>query len=201
MAAPAAPAAARRWAASAASSTSCSALPSKAPRLLSAVTGRWIEGADATGRAPPFPQVARRTAHRRPTGHGDAAGHAGGHRAFRGIHRRHLLCPHGQEAAKANPFFDGRVAHGYLIVSFAAGLFVDPIPARCWRTTASMAALPDARSTPATRSGPPDLQGDRPARRRRARRGPLGLPVTNQNGAMVAQYDVLTMVAKVWPQS
>ncbi|OIQ76411.1 bifunctional protein PaaZ [mine drainage metagenome] len=31
-------------------------------------------------------------------------------------------------AAKANPFFDGRVAHGYLIVSFAAGLFVDPAP-------------------------------------------------------------------------
>ncbi len=32
------------------------------------------------------------------------------------------------EAARANPFFDGRVAHGYLIVSFAAGLFVDPDP-------------------------------------------------------------------------
>ena len=31
-----------------------------------------------------------------------------------------------EEAAKKNPFFDGRVAHGYLIVSFAAGLFVDP---------------------------------------------------------------------------
>ena len=32
------------------------------------------------------------------------------------------------EAAKANPIFDGRVAHGYLILSFAAGLFVDPDP-------------------------------------------------------------------------
>jgi oxepin-CoA hydrolase / 3-oxo-5,6-dehydrosuberyl-CoA semialdehyde dehydrogenase len=31
-------------------------------------------------------------------------------------------------AAKANPIFDGRVAHGYLILSFAAGLFVDPAP-------------------------------------------------------------------------
>ena len=31
-----------------------------------------------------------------------------------------------EEAARKNPFFDGRVAHGYLIVSFAAGLFVDP---------------------------------------------------------------------------
>jgi oxepin-CoA hydrolase/3-oxo-5,6-dehydrosuberyl-CoA semialdehyde dehydrogenase len=33
-----------------------------------------------------------------------------------------------EEAAKANPIFNGRVAHGYLILSFAAGLFVDPDP-------------------------------------------------------------------------
>ena len=33
-----------------------------------------------------------------------------------------------EEAAKANPIFEGRVAHGYLILSFAAGLFVDPDP-------------------------------------------------------------------------
>ena len=32
------------------------------------------------------------------------------------------------EAAKASPIFGGRVAHGYLILSFAAGLFVDPAP-------------------------------------------------------------------------
>jgi oxepin-CoA hydrolase/3-oxo-5,6-dehydrosuberyl-CoA semialdehyde dehydrogenase len=33
-----------------------------------------------------------------------------------------------EEAARANPIFEGRVAHGYLILSFAAGLFVDPAP-------------------------------------------------------------------------
>lgn len=33
-----------------------------------------------------------------------------------------------EEAAKASPIFEGRVAHGYLILSFAAGLFVDPHP-------------------------------------------------------------------------
>jgi oxepin-CoA hydrolase/3-oxo-5,6-dehydrosuberyl-CoA semialdehyde dehydrogenase len=32
------------------------------------------------------------------------------------------------EAARANPFFPGRVAHGYLLLSFAAGLFVQPDP-------------------------------------------------------------------------
>ena len=33
-----------------------------------------------------------------------------------------------EEAAKASPIFKGRVAHGYLILSFAAGLFVWPDP-------------------------------------------------------------------------
>ena len=33
-----------------------------------------------------------------------------------------------EEAARANPIFEGRVAHGYLILSFAAGLFVWPDP-------------------------------------------------------------------------
>jgi len=33
-----------------------------------------------------------------------------------------------EEAAAANPFFPGRVAHGYLLLSFAAGLFVEPSP-------------------------------------------------------------------------
>ena len=32
------------------------------------------------------------------------------------------------EAARASPIFGGRVAHGYLILGFAAGLFVDPAP-------------------------------------------------------------------------
>ena len=35
-----------------------------------------------------------------------------------------------EEAARANPFFDGRVAHGYLILSFAARRFSSPIPVR-----------------------------------------------------------------------
>jgi oxepin-CoA hydrolase/3-oxo-5,6-dehydrosuberyl-CoA semialdehyde dehydrogenase len=31
-----------------------------------------------------------------------------------------------EEAVKGHPFFPGRVAHGYLLLAFAAGLFVDP---------------------------------------------------------------------------
>jgi oxepin-CoA hydrolase/3-oxo-5,6-dehydrosuberyl-CoA semialdehyde dehydrogenase len=33
-----------------------------------------------------------------------------------------------EEATRNHPFFPGRVAHGYLLLSFAAGLFVDPDP-------------------------------------------------------------------------
>ena len=33
-----------------------------------------------------------------------------------------------EEATRDHPFFPGRVAHGYLLLSFAAGLFVDPDP-------------------------------------------------------------------------
>ncbi|WP_026534241.1 phenylacetic acid degradation bifunctional protein PaaZ [Arthrobacter sp. H14] len=33
-----------------------------------------------------------------------------------------------EEAAAANPFFPGIVAHGYLLLSWAAGLFVEPAP-------------------------------------------------------------------------
>jgi len=33
-----------------------------------------------------------------------------------------------EDATKGHPFFPGRVAHGYLLLSFAAGLFVDPDP-------------------------------------------------------------------------
>jgi oxepin-CoA hydrolase/3-oxo-5,6-dehydrosuberyl-CoA semialdehyde dehydrogenase len=31
-----------------------------------------------------------------------------------------------EEAVKGHPFFPGRVAHGYLLIAFAAGLFVEP---------------------------------------------------------------------------
>ena len=49
-----------------------------------------------------------------------------------------------EEAAAANPFFDGRVAHGYLVVAFAAGLFVDPAPGSgAGQLRAGQPAVPD----------------------------------------------------------
>src|SRR5690606_31450068 len=99
-----------------------------APRLLSAVTGRWIEGADVQHGVHPFRKSLAElkigdqlvTAARQVTLE-DVEHFA----QFTGdTFYAHM----DSAAAKANPFFDDRGAHGYLIASFAAGLFVDPAP-------------------------------------------------------------------------
>ncbi len=105
-----------------------------------------------------------------------------------------------EAAAKANPFFDGRVAHGYLIVSFAAGLFVDPAPGPV------LANYGVDRLRFLTPVYPGDTLGVRLTckeinPRSGAEHGEVrwDCQVTKQDGALVAQYDVLTMVAKTWP--
>ena len=79
------------------------------------------------------------------------------------------------EAAAANPFFDGIVAHGYLILSLAAGLFVDPDPGPVLANYRHrQPSLPDAGLSRRRADRHADLQGDHAARRQPARRGPLG---------------------------
>ena len=109
-----------------------------------------------------------------------------------------------EAAAKANPFFDGRVAHGYLIVSFAAGLFVDPDPG----PVLANYGVDNLRFLTPVNPGD-SLQVALTCKeinpRDNAEHGEVrwDCQVTNQNGAVVAQYDVLTMVAKInsWTQS
>ena len=105
-----------------------------------------------------------------------------------------------EEAAKANPFFDGRVAHGYLIVSFAAGLFVDPAPGPVlanYGVDALRFLTPvnpgDALQVTLTckQINPRETEDYGEVR--------WDCTVTNQEAQVVAQYDVLTMVAKTWP--
>src|SRR5579864_7353573 len=99
------------------------------PRVLAAVTGTWVPGsARATGSGHPFRKSLADlrvgdtvVAGPRPVTLADIEHFA----EFTGdTFYAHM----DEEAARANPFFDGRVAHGYLIVSFAAGLFVQPDP-------------------------------------------------------------------------
>jgi oxepin-CoA hydrolase/3-oxo-5,6-dehydrosuberyl-CoA semialdehyde dehydrogenase len=104
------------------------------------------------------------------------------------------------EAAAKNPLFGGIVAHGYLVVSLAAGLFVDPdpgpvlanfgvdnlrflTPVKADDTIA--VTLTVKQITPRTSADYGEVRWD--------------AVVTNADGDPVATYDVLTLVAKEWP--
>ncbi len=101
-----------------------------------------------------------------------------------------------EEAAAKNPFFDGRVAHGYLIVSFAAGLFVDPD----FGPVLANYGVDDLRFAQPVNYG--DALKVRLTCKQKTLRAGTGYgevrwdtEVTNQDDEVVAQYDVLTMVA------
>ncbi len=101
-----------------------------------------------------------------------------------------------EESAKKNPFFDGRVAHGYLIVSFAAGLFVDPD----FGPVLANYGLDDLRFAQPVNFG--DTLKVRLTCKQKSLREGSGYgevrwdtEVTNQDDEIVATYDVLTMVA------
>ena len=101
-----------------------------------------------------------------------------------------------EEAASKNPFFDGRVAHGYLIVSFAAGLFVDPD----FGPVLANYGVDDLRFAKPVNYG--DTLKVRLTCKQKTLRAGTGYgevrwdtEVTNQDNEAVAQYDVLTMVA------
>jgi len=101
-----------------------------------------------------------------------------------------------EEAAAKNPFFDGRVAHGYLIVSFAAGLFVDPD----FGPVLANYGVDDLRFAQPVNYG--DTLRVRLSCKQKTLRADTGYgevrwdaEVTNQDNDVVAQYDVLTMVA------
>jgi len=101
-----------------------------------------------------------------------------------------------EDAAAKNPFFEGRVAHGYLIVSFAAGLFVDPD----FGPVLANYGVDDLRFIQPVNHG--DSIRVRLACKQKTLRGDSGYgevrwdaEVTNQDDEVCAQYDVLTMVA------
>jgi oxepin-CoA hydrolase/3-oxo-5,6-dehydrosuberyl-CoA semialdehyde dehydrogenase len=100
-----------------------------------------------------------------------------------------------EEAAKANPFFPGRVAHGYLLLSFAAGLFVEPSPG----PVLANYGLDNLRFFK------PVVPGDTievrlTVKQKNPRKPEYGevrwdVEITNQSGEAVASYELLTMNA------
>lgn len=168
------------------------------PRLLSAVTGRWMEGAEAQIGVHPFRKSLAElqigdqliTATRQVTeADVEHFAHFTGDTFY-----AHM----DSAAAKANKFFDDRVAHGYLIASFAAGLFVDPAPGPVlanygvdhMRFLAPVYFGDTLQVRLTCKEINPRANADHGEVRWDAR-------VTNQKEEVVAQYDVLTMVAKV----
>ncbi|MFE9245746.1 phenylacetic acid degradation bifunctional protein PaaZ [Nocardiopsis sp. NPDC006938] len=102
-----------------------------------------------------------------------------------------------EEAAAANPLFGGIVAHGYLVVSLAAGLFVDPAPGPVLANfgvdnlrfltpvkedAVISVTLTAKQITPRTNADYGEVRWD--------------ALVTDQDGEPVATYDVLTLVDK-----
>ncbi|MCD1620303.1 phenylacetic acid degradation bifunctional protein PaaZ [Salipiger manganoxidans] len=170
------------------------------PRLLAAVTGEWVPGAPAQQDIHPFRKSLadlrigdQIVTDRREITEADVEhfAHFTGDTFYAHMDR---------EAARANPFFEDRVAHGYLIASFAAGLFVMPesgpvlanygvdhlrFLAPVYFGDSLQVRLTCKQITPRDGTVYGEVRWD--------------CCVTNQNQEVVAQYDVLTMVAKTWP--
>jgi oxepin-CoA hydrolase/3-oxo-5,6-dehydrosuberyl-CoA semialdehyde dehydrogenase len=102
-----------------------------------------------------------------------------------------------EEAARRNPLFGGRVAHGYFLISAAAGLFVDP----SYGPVLANYGIDSLRFTKPVKPG--DRIKVRLTCKEKTLRADKGFgevrwdtEITNQSGESVASYDVLTMVSE-----
>ena len=99
------------------------------------------------------------------------------------------------DAAKANPFFPGRVAHGYLLLSFAAGLFVQSDPGPVLANT----GLDNLRFMTPVSAGD-SIKVRLSVKAKTPRNDEYGevrwhVTLTNQKDEPVAEYELLTMNA------
>ena len=166
------------------------------PTTLSRITGRWIAGAPRTEGVHPF----RKTLAELRVGDSVVAGPRevtlDDIEHFAEFTGDTFYAHMDEDAARANPFFDGRVAHGYLIVSFAAGLFVEPNPG----PVLANYGLENLRFLTPVYPGDA-LTVTLTCKQISAREGDYGevrwdADVTKQDGSSAAKYDVLTLVAK-----
>ena len=171
------------------------------PAAVSAVTGTWVTGAprNTDGKHPFRKSLAELRV-------GDAV--IAGPRtvtlddvdAFADLSGDKFYAHTDQDAAAASPFFEGRVAHGYFLVSLAAGLFVSPE----YGPVLANYGLENLRFTTPVYPGDAltvTLTAKRISPRADADYGEViwDAIVVNQKGEPVATYDVLTLVAKQWP--
>ena len=168
------------------------------PDVIAAVTKRWVKG--GTQRDPgkhPF----RKPYHDLVIGDtfnsGERLVTLEDIERFAELSGDHFYAHMDESAAARNPLFGGRVAHGYFLVSAAAGLFVDPP----YGPVLANYGIDGLRFTK------PVKPGDRIKVRLTCKEKSLRLgmgygevrwdtEITNQNGEAVANYDVLTMVSE-----
>ena len=172
------------------------------PSMLAAVTGEFVRGAARveTG-VHPFRrhfeelQIGESLlTHRRTVGEADLIN-------FGGISGDYFYMHFDDEAAKASPFGQ-RIAHGYFVLSAAAGLFVSPAPG----PVLANYGLDTLRFVKPVFIGD-TIQARLTCQRKidRDRKDATGqgqgvvawdVEVSNQRGELVASYDILTLVAK-----
>ena len=168
------------------------------PEMLTALTGVWHAGAasDSTGRHPFRKSLAELRI-------GDQVVSASREvtladiETFAKFTGDTFYAHMDEEAAAANPFFPGRVAHGYLLVSWAAGLFVDPQPG----PVLANYGLENLRFLTPVSPGDEirvELTAKQITPRETDDYGEVrwDAVIRNQKDEVVAQYDVLTLVAK-----
>lgn len=171
------------------------------PKVLGAVSGQWVPGA---GRSLSDTHPFRKSLAELKVGDAVVAGARTVTRAdidhFAEFTGDTFYAHTDEAAAAANPLFGGIVAHGYLVVSFAAGLFVSPEPGPVLANyglenlrfltpvkvdDALTVTLTAKQITPRNDQDYGEVRWD--------------ADVTNQDGDSVAKYDVLTLVAKEQP--
>ena len=116
--------------------------------------------------------------------------------AFAELSGDHFYAHTDEAAAARNPFFEGRVAHGYFLVSMAAGLFVYPEEG----PVLANYGLDDLRFTEPVYPGD-EITIQLTCKQKSYRRGKgygevrWDLQAINQDEVVVAAYDILTLVA------
>ena len=168
------------------------------PDTIAAVTGRWVKG---SRQLDPGVHPFRKTFHDLKIG--DSTHSIEREITIADIERFADLTgdtfyAHMDEAAAArNPFFGGRVAHGYFLISAAAGLFVDP----AYGPVLANYGIDNLRFIKPVKPG--DRIKVRLTCKDKSLRVGTGYgevrwdaEITNQTGESVATYDVLTMVSE-----
>lgn len=168
------------------------------PQTITAVTGCWVKGArEYTPKAHPF----RITFHELKIGDTFHSSEreitTGDIERFADLSGDRFYVHMDDEQAKRNPFFGGRVAHGYFVLSAAAGLFVEP---QLGPVLANY-GLDSLRFVKPVKPG--DRIRVRIACKEKSLRPSKGYgevrwdaEIRNQQGEIVAAYEVLTLVSE-----